>query len=75
MAWIQDGRLAIALVYGSDAQWVKNIMAAGGGTIVRRGRELPVRNPRIVTADDGEPLPRIPARMSRRMGVLVLDLA
>ncbi len=39
--------LRIALTYGRDSDWVKNVVAAGGATIVTRGRELTLTAPRI----------------------------
>lgn len=75
MAFRRGSTIAIGLPYGSDAHWVKNLRADGGGELVRRGRRLAITNPRVVTADSGEELPRVAARLSRRMGVLVCDLA
>lgn len=39
---------AVALTYGRDAQWVRNVLAAGGAVIVSRGRSVPVGHPRVV---------------------------
>ena len=39
----------IALTYGADADWVKNVLAAGGCEIVTRGRRVALTQPRIVT--------------------------
>jgi deazaflavin-dependent oxidoreductase (nitroreductase family) len=38
----------IALTYGADAQWVRNVLAAGGCTLLSRGRTFAVTDPRIV---------------------------
>src|SRR6187402_2221968 len=66
--------LSIPLLYGADAQWVKNVLAAGGATILRRGREHTLRSPRVVTdAAPGE-LPGPLRRASRHMGVLTGEL-
>jgi deazaflavin-dependent oxidoreductase (nitroreductase family) len=45
----RDGGFAIALTYGSGAQWVHNVLAAGRAEIVTGGQTHPVVNPRIVT--------------------------
>ena len=37
----------VALTYGSDSDWVKNVLAAGGAELRTRGRRVPVRSPRI----------------------------
>jgi deazaflavin-dependent oxidoreductase (nitroreductase family) len=37
----------IALTYGARADWVQNVLAAGGGELRTRGRTLPVSQPRV----------------------------
>ncbi|WP_418602886.1 nitroreductase family deazaflavin-dependent oxidoreductase [Mycolicibacterium sp. SCSIO 43805] len=37
----RDG-VAVLLTYGPDRDWLKNITAAGGGTMRRHGRSFPV---------------------------------
>lgn len=39
-------RWVIALTYGTDAQWLKNVVAAGGGRLLSRGRWVDVAEPR-----------------------------
>jgi deazaflavin-dependent oxidoreductase (nitroreductase family) len=36
-----------ALTYGSDVQWVKNILAAGGCELVTMGRTIRLTDPRL----------------------------
>jgi deazaflavin-dependent oxidoreductase (nitroreductase family) len=38
----------IALTYGKDSEWVKNVLAAGGCTVRTRGRDVALSNPRVV---------------------------
>lgn len=38
----------IALTYGRDSQWVKNVLAAGEFDVVTRGRRMHLEDPRIV---------------------------
>ncbi|MEE2032470.1 nitroreductase family deazaflavin-dependent oxidoreductase [Rhodococcus chondri] len=40
-------RYRIALTYGTDTDWVRNVRAAGGATLLTRGRRIPVLAPRI----------------------------
>ena len=47
-AFVRGRTLTIALPYGDDADWVKNVLAAGGGEMVRRGRVQALTNPRVV---------------------------
>lgn len=38
----------IALTYGRDAQWVRNVLAAGGCSLQTRGRVVELVEPRVV---------------------------
>lgn len=38
----------IALTYGADAQWVRNVQAANGCEILTRGKRIRLVDPRIV---------------------------
>src|SRR5918993_1350754 len=40
-------RLIIALTYGSDADWVRNVLADGGCTLETQGRSLRLSRPRL----------------------------
>jgi deazaflavin-dependent oxidoreductase (nitroreductase family) len=44
-----DGTYVIALTYGSDRDWVKNVMVAGGCVVETRGEVVRLEDPRIVT--------------------------
>lgn len=45
----RDGdRITFALTYGPNTDWVRNIVAAGGGRLVSRGREVQLAEPRLV---------------------------
>ncbi|WP_249011145.1 hypothetical protein [Conexibacter sp. DBS9H8] len=74
IAQLYDGKVAIPLPYSATAQWVKNLQAAGGGEMIRRGRRFGFANPRILT-EATETLPPIAVRALARMPVLVADLA
>lgn len=45
-----DG-FVIALPYGSESDWLKNVLAAGGATLVSGGEAHTVGEPEIVVAD------------------------
>jgi deazaflavin-dependent oxidoreductase (nitroreductase family) len=38
----------IALMYGADSQWVRNVLAAGGADLETRGRRLHLVGPDVV---------------------------
>jgi deazaflavin-dependent oxidoreductase (nitroreductase family) len=54
----RDGGYTFALTYGRS-QWVRNVLAAGGATVITRGRAHRVENPRLAPyrADEGFPAP------------------
>jgi deazaflavin-dependent oxidoreductase (nitroreductase family) len=41
--------VVIALTYGPDRDWVRNVLAAGECTVETRGRVLQLKGPRLVT--------------------------
>jgi deazaflavin-dependent oxidoreductase (nitroreductase family) len=47
---VPDGYV-VALTYGADADWVKNVLAADGCELVTRGRRLRLVAPEIVRDD------------------------
>jgi deazaflavin-dependent oxidoreductase (nitroreductase family) len=67
--------LAILMGHG-NADWVKNIVAAGEADVRLFGRDLHITNARVVPAGaDAEGLPLIARLGGRRIGVLVADIA
>ena len=42
-----DG-FVIALVYGADSQWVRNVLAAGGAEVETRGRRVRLVGPEVL---------------------------
>jgi deazaflavin-dependent oxidoreductase (nitroreductase family) len=54
-----------ALTYGSDVQWVKNVLAAGGCTLRTRGRTLRLVDPELIT-DPSLRLMPLPVRLFLR---------
>lgn len=70
MAFPDGAGFVIALTYGPDRDWVKNVRAAGGCTLVRVGRQLPLVDPQIVGEAEGLPLLPRPVQLAvRRLGV------
>ncbi|MEO8557294.1 MAG: nitroreductase family deazaflavin-dependent oxidoreductase [Actinomycetota bacterium] len=41
------GRYVLALTYGADTDWVKNVLAAGGCELLTRGVHLELNAPRL----------------------------
>src|SRR5438874_11172695 len=44
----RPGGYVIALTYGDAADWIRNVMSAGGCELERRGRLVQVADPRVV---------------------------
>jgi deazaflavin-dependent oxidoreductase (nitroreductase family) len=49
----QGRTLAIAVLYGEESDWTRNLLAAGGGQVVRAGRTYELIGPRLVSGRDG----------------------
>ncbi|MGH3095720.1 MAG: nitroreductase family deazaflavin-dependent oxidoreductase [Streptosporangiales bacterium] len=43
----RPGGYVVALTYGADADWVKNVLAAGGCELTTRGRTVRLSHPEI----------------------------
>jgi deazaflavin-dependent oxidoreductase (nitroreductase family) len=64
-----DGYL-IPLPFGERTQWLRNLAAAGGGGLRRRGRELRIADPQVVERDAvGHQLPAFVRVASRLAGI------
>jgi deazaflavin-dependent oxidoreductase (nitroreductase family) len=47
-AFRRPGGYAVALTYGPEAEWVQNVLTAGGGVLETGGRRVLVTNPRVI---------------------------
>lgn len=47
MALLRGGQLKICVLYGTESDWVQNLLAAGGGEVVRCGRTYRFTEPRV----------------------------
>jgi deazaflavin-dependent oxidoreductase (nitroreductase family) len=56
-----DG-VAILLAYGEDRDWVRNLVAAGGGRAIMGGKTFDVTDPRIVPTSEAAAGLRAPWR-------------
>ena len=61
----------IGLPYGTQADWLRNVLAAGSATVVTNGERLDVGEPTIVATADVADL--IPGRMLRTLRVFGVD--
>ena len=44
----RDGRFVVALTYGREAEWVKNVLASGNCQLVTRGHRHQLTEPELV---------------------------
>ena len=66
---LRNGRFVVALTYGRHAEWVENVLAAGGCRLVTRGHEHRLVDPEIVHDDDRSPVPAAVRPALRLLGV------
>jgi deazaflavin-dependent oxidoreductase (nitroreductase family) len=59
-AWPTDDGFVISLPYGSTADWLQNVLAAGSADIVNEGKTYRVDQPELVSRATAEP--HIPSR-------------
>jgi deazaflavin-dependent oxidoreductase (nitroreductase family) len=53
----QGDRYVIALTYGRDSQWVRNVLAAGELDVESRGKRIHLGDPEIVHDPSAGPVP------------------
>ena len=58
-----------ALTYGSDVDWVKNVLAAGGGELRTRGRDVRLVGPEVIADRELRFLPLMGRLIERWNGV------
>jgi deazaflavin-dependent oxidoreductase (nitroreductase family) len=63
------GGYVIALTYGAEAQWVKNVMAAGGCDLIVRGHSTRLVAPEIIRDDEQHLVPAAVRPLLRYMRV------
>ena len=68
LAFRRDDTLIVALLYGEESDWLRNLRAAGG-RVVRMGRTYELSEPRVVPTAEAAELDRLwpPARAYCRL--------
>lgn len=71
LAFPDGSGFVVALTYGPDRDWVKNVRVAGGCALIRGGREIALGRPEVVGEEIGLPLLPAPLRtVVRRLRVI-----
>ena len=60
LAFRRDRTLIVALLYGEESDWLRNVKS-GGGRFVRMGRTYELSTPRVVDTSAAVELSRLPA--------------
>lgn len=70
LAFSSGPRVTIALTYGADVDWLKNVRAAGGCTLIQRGRARELAGLRMLPPEGRQRMP-VPVRLI--LGLLHVD--
>jgi deazaflavin-dependent oxidoreductase (nitroreductase family) len=70
-AFATDDGFVIALPYGSDPDWLKNVMAAGTATLVHEGVTYRVDRPELIPTTEAAPF--LPDKEVRNLGRFAVD--
>jgi deazaflavin-dependent oxidoreductase (nitroreductase family) len=77
-AFRRDRTLVIALLYGQESDWLRNLRA-GGGQVIRAGRTFIVRPPEVIDTSGAGPLlarlsppERAYCRLAEKLAILEL---
>ena len=65
----RNDRYVFFLTYGSDVQWVKNVLAAGGCSLRTLGRDQRLVDPKLIVDPTRRLVPRPVRTVGRLMGV------
>jgi deazaflavin-dependent oxidoreductase (nitroreductase family) len=57
----RSGGFVVALTYGRESDWVRNVLASGGCALVTRGRSFHLSDPRLVHDEERRAVP-VPVR-------------
>jgi deazaflavin-dependent oxidoreductase (nitroreductase family) len=71
MLFHDGGQVRIVLTYGERTDWLRNLQAAGGGTVIERGRRIPVSDPVIERGPQS--LAGLPRFVRIVLGILRVD--
>lgn len=75
LGYVGDDTVVLPVMYGLQSDWVRNVLAAGGGAVTRSGTTRAISAPRVVARSDYGALParaRLIARPAAHAIVAVL---
>ncbi len=68
-AFPHGGGFGVALTYGRNVDWLKNVLVAGGCRLIHRGRTVDLAGPRILPLQDSQAIPSWIRRLLHEIGV------
>ena len=71
LAFPTEAGFVFALTYGRDVDWVRNLLAADGGTLRRKGEDVPIHGVRVVGYGEVEHL--FPSWIKRSLARISLE--
>ena len=70
-AFATDDGFVIALPYGSDPDWLKNVLASGSATLVHEGGTYRVDRPKLIPTTAAAP--HLPVKEQRNLRLFAVD--
>lgn len=69
-----DDRFLVALTFGSQSDWCRNVLAAGGCTLRWKEHDYNVTEPRLINRQGALPDARLAFKLPERIGFRVLRI-
>jgi hypothetical protein len=66
--------VAIALTFGNQSDWSRNVRSAGGATIRIKGKDYDVTQPRVMSRQEAKPLVHAAFSPIERAGFRILGI-
>ena len=60
-AFVEDGVLSVVLNYGTESDWVRNVLSAGSAVVVHQGKRYKLTAPRVIPIDSPDLPPGVRA--------------
>ena len=67
--WLDDATAIVALTYGPETDWLKNLTASGGGSLLTNGESYEVGPPVVIGSEGMIRMPAIVRPMLRMIDV------
>lgn len=67
--WLDDKTAIVALTYGPETDWLKNLARAGGGSLLAKGESYEVGPPVVIGSEGMTRMPAVVRPMLRMLDV------